>query len=146
MYTPYAYVHNVLLPAFIEPPFELTELGWGEFEIKIHIEFRDETTQPVVLSHYLQLFPLGDAPERFAITFAPAHRSCCFRHRSSTVPIIKEAFDELIFVNPTKSLYELLMIRRPQRPLSVQSFSSASPRVAASLISFAFTRIPFSPH
>ncbi|VVD02636.1 unnamed protein product [Leptidea sinapis] len=39
-----------------KPPFELTETGWGEFEIVIKIYFQDPNERPVTLYHILKLF------------------------------------------------------------------------------------------
>jgi YEATS family len=43
-----------------EPPFEVTETGWGEFEIQIKIHFIPEASEkPVTLFHFLHLHPYG---------------------------------------------------------------------------------------
>ncbi|KAH8042233.1 hypothetical protein HPB51_021317 [Rhipicephalus microplus] len=39
-----------------KPPYEVTETGWGEFEIVIKIYFMDTTERPVTLYHILKLF------------------------------------------------------------------------------------------
>lgn len=45
-------------------PYEVTETGWGEFEIKIVVTFKAcSGLEPVTLSHMLKLFPpQGIAP------------------------------------------------------------------------------------
>jgi YEATS domain-containing protein 4 len=51
-------VFNVL--AIEEPPFEVTETGWGEFEIQIKIFFQPEASEkPLTLFHFLHLHPYG---------------------------------------------------------------------------------------
>jgi len=39
-----------------KPPYEVTETGWGEFEIVIKIYFHDTNERPVTLYHILKLF------------------------------------------------------------------------------------------
>lgn len=39
-----------------KPPYELTETGWGEFEIVIKIYFHDPNERPVTIYHILKLF------------------------------------------------------------------------------------------
>ena len=39
-----------------EPPFEVTETGWGEFESSIRIFFRDPEEDPVDISHLIKLY------------------------------------------------------------------------------------------
>ncbi|GMF47444.1 unnamed protein product [Phytophthora fragariaefolia] len=36
-----------------EPPYEVTELGWGEFETRIQIYFHDPTERPISIIHLL---------------------------------------------------------------------------------------------
>jgi YEATS domain-containing protein 4 len=42
---------------FSQPPFELDENGWGEFEIQIKLLFKNSTYKPLVLRHMLKLYP-----------------------------------------------------------------------------------------
>jgi transcription initiation factor IIF auxiliary subunit len=54
----------VLTPAIEEPPFEVTETGWGEFEIQIKIFFVTEASEkPLTLFHFLHLHPYGPNKE-----------------------------------------------------------------------------------
>lgn len=39
-----------------KPPYEVTETGWGEFEIQIRIYFVDPNEKPITAFHYLRLF------------------------------------------------------------------------------------------
>ncbi|CAJ0945921.1 unnamed protein product, partial [Mesorhabditis belari] len=39
-----------------QPPFEVTETGWGEFEVQMRIYFADQNEKPVTAFHYLRLF------------------------------------------------------------------------------------------
>jgi len=37
----------VLISVVMQPPYEVTETGWGEFEVIIKIYFHDPTERPV---------------------------------------------------------------------------------------------------
>ena len=43
-----------------KPPYEVTETGWGEFEIVIKIYFQDPSERPVTIYHILKLFQTGE--------------------------------------------------------------------------------------
>jgi hypothetical protein len=55
------YCGSVLMCVAIEePPFEVTETGWGEFEIQIKVHFIPEASEkPLTLFHFLHLHPYG---------------------------------------------------------------------------------------
>jgi YEATS domain-containing protein 4 len=72
-------------------PFELYEAGWGEFDIKITIYFNDESIKPMEFMHLLKLYP------------TQSHIS-----QSTKKPIVSESLDEVIFVNPSPKLREIL--------------------------------------
>lgn len=38
------------------PPFEVTEMGWGEFEAKMTLHFKDPQEKPVDILHQLRLY------------------------------------------------------------------------------------------
>ena len=40
----------------LKPPYEVTETGWGEFEVQIKIYFHDPNERPVTIYHVLKLF------------------------------------------------------------------------------------------
>jgi YEATS domain-containing protein 4 len=74
-----------------EEPFELTETGWGEFTVQIKLYFMDPMERQVVCSHYLALHqPEYPDPDG-----------------GGTV-VIKENYDEIIFVNPLKKLHDVI--------------------------------------
>eukprot|EP00730_Choanoeca_flexa_P018282 TRINITY_DN8882_c0_g1_i3.p1 TRINITY_DN8882_c0_g1~~TRINITY_DN8882_c0_g1_i3.p1 ORF type:complete len:234 (+),score=47.96 TRINITY_DN8882_c0_g1_i3:195-896(+) len=62
-----------------QPPFEVEEEGWGEFDIQIKIHLHDPIFKPVHLKHFLKLFPSDDTT------------------KLATGGIVKESFDELVF-------------------------------------------------
>lgn len=72
-------------------PFELYEMGWGEFDIKIQIQLIDETVKPIDLVHSLKFYH-------------PPHQS-----GNSKRPVVSENYDEIIFVNPKPEILEQLL-------------------------------------
>ncbi|KAK1444402.1 protein AF-9-like domain containing protein [Babesia gibsoni] len=84
-------------PSFLNPkrvlttmPYEVTEVGWGEFYIGVKLFFVDETLEPVQLQHLLVLNPnenTGQNPTTAA----------------------NETFDEIIFNEPSAWFYSNLM-------------------------------------
>ncbi|PAA56436.1 hypothetical protein BOX15_Mlig025434g3, partial [Macrostomum lignano] len=78
-----------------EPPYELTETGWGEFELSIRLVWHDPAEKPVTLFHLLKLFDQRNpdvTTGRTALTV--------------------ELYDELVFNEPTKATYDLLTAPR----------------------------------
>lgn len=73
-----------------KPPYEVTETGWGEFEIVIKIFFQDPIERPVTIYHILKLFQ-----SEADIMLGKKH-------------LVSEHYDELIFQDPTAMLYQLL--------------------------------------
>lgn len=70
-------------------PYEVTETGWGEFDINIIIQFRDNTNSTLQLSHHLKLFP------------SPVVVNGQTIEHDSTQPVMSEHYDEFVFVNPS---------------------------------------------
>ncbi|PAA89581.1 hypothetical protein BOX15_Mlig022474g1, partial [Macrostomum lignano] len=82
-----------------EPPYELTETGWGEFELSIRLVWHDPAEKPVTLFHLLKLFDQRNpdvTTGRTALTV--------------------ELYDELVFNEPTKATYDLLTARASAAP------------------------------
>ncbi|KAI5781199.1 yeats family-domain-containing protein [Geopyxis carbonaria] len=86
------------------PPFEVTESGWGEFEIGIKLFFHPESNEkPVTLFHYLKLHPYnGDEAE---LELARTQRR----------PVLSYLYDEVVFNEPTESMYEILTTKGTAR-------------------------------
>uniref|UniRef100_A0A7E4VAZ9 Protein AF-9 homolog n=1 Tax=Panagrellus redivivus TaxID=6233 RepID=A0A7E4VAZ9_PANRE len=94
-----------------EEPFEVTETGWGEFTVTMKIYFHDSAERQASCSHYLAL----RAPEIF---------------KEGDVPVImKENYDELVFVNPTRRMHELLMNTRHVMPHNAERWYFDYPRL-----------------
>lgn len=90
-----------------QPPFELTEEGWGEFEMGIVIHFQpDAQEQTVEIIHHLRLYEEGE-PQGGPL---PANKK----------PVISEQVEELVFVEPHDAFYRRVM-STPMRPLQVPS-------------------------
>jgi YEATS domain-containing protein 4 len=76
------------------PPFEVTETGWGEFEITLKIFFVNESSEKtIMLYHHLKLHPYGPGSEKVP---------------PGTQPVASYIYDELVFNEPTEAMFELL--------------------------------------
>ncbi|CAB3405884.1 unnamed protein product [Caenorhabditis bovis] len=81
-----------------KPPYEVTETGWGEFEVQIRIYFIDPNEKPITAFHYLRLFqPLIKLP-------------------SGNEIVSLEFYDEIIFQEPTVQIYKGLQCGEGKRP------------------------------
>jgi len=79
----------------LKPPYEVTETGWGEFEIIIKIYFNDPAERPVTIYHLLKLFQ----------TEADI--------MSGKKNLVSEFYDELVFQDPSAVMHQLLTQQRP---------------------------------
>ncbi|XP_065865212.1 transcription initiation factor TFIID subunit 14b-like isoform X2 [Euphorbia lathyris] len=67
------------------PPFELSESGWGEFEIAITLYFHsDVCDKPLNLYHHLKLYPEDESGPM-----------------STKKPVVVESYDEIVFPEPS---------------------------------------------
>ncbi|KAJ2162728.1 NuA4 histone H4 acetyltransferase complex and the SWR1 complex subunit [Coemansia sp. RSA 552] len=79
--------------AFKGPPYEVTETGWGEFEIITKIYFPPASGEkPISLYHMLKLYP----PDALGQSWPKGK------------PVNNFFFDELIFSEPTEEFFEML--------------------------------------
>ncbi|XP_076168295.1 YEATS domain-containing protein 4 Gas41 isoform X1 [Ptiloglossa arizonensis] len=78
-----------------KPPYELTETGWGEFEIVIKIYFHDPNERPVTIYHILKLFQT--TPEI----------------QLGKKSLVSEFYEEIVFQDPTALMQHLLNSGRP---------------------------------
>lgn len=68
------------------PPFELTEAGWGEFEIAITLYFHsDVCDKPLNLYHHLKLYPEDESGPM-----------------STKKPVVVESYDEVVLSEPSE--------------------------------------------
>lgn len=77
-----------------KPPYEITETGWGEFEVVIKIFFQDQSEKPVTLYHPLKLF----------------QNETNIMLGKKTV--VSEWYDEMIFQDPVIMMHSLLTTTR----------------------------------
>ncbi|KAA0153330.1 hypothetical protein FNF29_03143 [Cafeteria roenbergensis] len=69
-----------------EPPFEVSDEGWGEFEAQITVRFHDDGMLPVRIAHHLRLHPQPGQ----ASTHPP------------DAPVVHEFYDEVVFNHPER--------------------------------------------
>ncbi|KAL1734418.1 yeats family-domain-containing protein [Schizophyllum commune] len=99
-----------------KPPFELTETGWGEFEILIRITFVTEAGEKAMqLYHHLKLhpWPAPGEPEIPPLEVARAHG-----------PVHSWQYDEIVFNDPFQNFLSTLtahppmpLPKEPRRPV-----------------------------
>lgn len=75
-----------------KPPYEVTETGWGEFEITIKIYFVDQNEKPITIYHVLKLFETD-----------PISKAINVKKN-----ITSEFYDEIVFQEPSALLQQLL--------------------------------------
>ncbi|XP_021775732.1 transcription initiation factor TFIID subunit 14b-like isoform X1 [Chenopodium quinoa] len=81
------------------PPFELSECGWGEFEIAISLYFHsDACDRKLDVFHHLKLYPLEQSGPQ-----------------STKKPVVVESYDEVVFPDPS----ELFLARVQNHPAVV---------------------------
>lgn len=77
-----------------KPPYEVSESGWGEFEIIIKIVFIPESGEkPISLSHHLQLY----------------NKTLPIDPNAVPGPVECINYDELVFNDPTAVMHSILM-------------------------------------
>jgi YEATS domain-containing protein 4 len=84
-----------------KPPFEITETGWGEFDLIIRVYFVDNLESPVELIHPLRLFPIPP------------------KEPSVEEPVVNEHYEELVFQDPPEELLAILRMG-PQRTIETE--------------------------
>jgi YEATS domain-containing protein 4 len=76
------------------PPFEVTETGWGEFEIQIKLYFVSESNEkPQTLWHGLKLHPYGPDAEG---------------QKERGDAIVSQNYEEVLFNEPAEQFYDIL--------------------------------------
>ena len=95
------------------PPFEVTETGWGEFEVVIKLYFVPEAAEkPQNLWHALKLHPYGPDAEA---------------QRERKDAITSQSYEEIIFNEPAEPFYEIMTSGAPP-PLSAHGGPGSSGR------------------
>lgn len=83
-----------------KPPYEITETGWGEFEVVIKLYFHDQTERPVTLYHILKLFqsPIVDGE---------------ISTQDTKNVLVSESYEEIVFQEPTQLMQHYLKATKP---------------------------------
>ncbi|PRW61190.1 transcription initiation factor TFIID subunit 14b [Chlorella sorokiniana] len=69
------------------PPYELTEVGWGEFDIIVTVHFREDIREaPLELYHRLKLYDDTGAA-------------------NPKKPVVQEVYDEIVLWQPTEDFF-----------------------------------------
>ncbi|ETW38481.1 hypothetical protein PFTANZ_00841 [Plasmodium falciparum Tanzania (2000708)] len=71
---------------YTQPPYEVNEIGWGEFYLQVKIHFVDLTLSPISIVHFVKLNTDSD----------PNNIPPC---------VVNETYEEIIFKNPTVHFY-----------------------------------------
>ncbi|KAJ8980766.1 hypothetical protein NQ317_016015 [Molorchus minor] len=77
----------------VKPPYEISETGWGEFEIVIKIYFHDPNERPVTMYHILKLFHSGGTQDI---------------GMEQGKGLVSESYDEIVFQDPSQLMHHLL--------------------------------------
>ena len=106
-----------------KPPYEVSETGWGEFEVQIKIHFTDPQERPVTLYHVLKLFhtPGSTTTGSAAAGLPPGAAAAAPGDGSTTTSavvqgkktVVSECYDEIVFQEPTQYIHALLTTTRP---------------------------------
>lgn len=112
--------------AIERPPFEVTETGWGEFDIIIKIFFVGEAAEkPMTFTHHLKLHPWPtQVPTPLALLSAPVPAAEASISTAGTPepppappillsPVHSWQYEEIIFAEPPETFYSLLLSRPP---------------------------------
>ncbi|XP_052837652.1 YEATS domain-containing protein 4 isoform X5 [Drosophila gunungcola] len=84
----------------VKPPYEITETGWGEFEVVIKIYFNDQSERPVTCYHILKLFqsPVVDGELNSSTTM------------DTKKGLVSESYEEIVFQEPTQIMQHYLLL------------------------------------
>ncbi|KAH8244248.1 YEATS domain-containing protein 4 [Drosophila bipectinata] len=84
----------------VKPPYEITETGWGEFEVVIKIYFNDQSERPVTCYHILKLFqsPVVDGELTSSTTM------------DTKKGLVSESYEEIVFQEPTQIMQHYLLL------------------------------------
>lgn len=94
-----------------KPPFEVTETGWGEFEISIRVYFAPESGEKsITLYHHLKLHP-WEANANAPPIPAPIGPTT----PTSSEPVHSWQYDEVVFSEPTEAIHQILI----KHPVSI---------------------------
>ena len=87
-----------------EPPFEVTERGWGEFEAQIRIIWKDSDEKATIVNHGIKLYPPGVTQQQQ-------------QQQLTKEPVVAETYDEVVFTDPKESFFQQLVKLREAPPV-----------------------------
>ncbi|SCW02437.1 LAFE_0F06414g1_1 [Lachancea fermentati] len=88
------------------PPFELTETGWGEFEINIKIHFIDDANEKMLnFYHHLRLHPYYDTNRQLI----KSETNQVETEKAVNSEVQSIFFDEIVFNEPNEQFFKILM-------------------------------------
>ncbi len=105
-----------------KPPFEVTELGWGEFAAKIRLFFKDPEEQPIDIVHIIKLYPQNGQGQS-----SQSMQQGSSTQQSSRKPVMSETYDEVVFAEPTSHFRQKLLSYVPPPIQPIQSNQAAKP-------------------
>ncbi|KAG5674246.1 hypothetical protein PVAND_004226 [Polypedilum vanderplanki] len=92
-----------------KPPYEVSETGWGEFEVVIKIYFHDPTIyKPVTFYHILKLFQPQSPDAATNADGTPIPPIIDTKKR-----LVSEFYDEIVFHEPSQLMQQMLNTIQP---------------------------------
>lgn len=83
-----------------KPPYEVTETGWGEFEVVIKLHFHDPNERPITLYHILKLFQSPIVEGEIST-------------QDTKKGLVSESYEEIVFQEPTQLMQQCLNSTKP---------------------------------
>jgi transcription initiation factor IIF auxiliary subunit len=106
-----------LLTAIEQPPFEVTETGWGEFDVTIKVFFVAESNEkPLTFTHHLKLHPWPVDPILYhqpTLPGEPPNPALTGHPAPVLSPVHSWQYEEIVFTEPTESFYATLLENKP---------------------------------
>ncbi|KAF9509597.1 hypothetical protein BS47DRAFT_1348972 [Hydnum rufescens UP504] len=94
-------------------PFEVTETGWGEFDISIRITFVSESAEKTLnFQHHLKLHPWV-VPDLSTTPGADPATIVSVVPQPPLEPVYAWQYDEIVFTDPPKAFLDILMAHPP---------------------------------
>ncbi|ODV83881.1 hypothetical protein CANARDRAFT_237203 [[Candida] arabinofermentans NRRL YB-2248] len=113
-----------------EPPFEVNETGWGEFEIIIKIYFNSDCGEKnITFYHHLKLHPYGQKQ--------PQVQKQITGDVDNTEFVQSILYDEIVFNEPTEKMFKQLTLH----PSSFIPYDSKELEIQNNEIKHNFTKI-----
>jgi YEATS domain-containing protein 4 len=113
-------------------PFEVTETGWGEFEVGVKMTFVPESGEkPASVYHQLKLHPWGENAESA---------------RERREPVISQNYEEIVFNEPSEAFYEILTNPAPPPTKGKNAAKSKMRKIDERTAEIPDTETPSNPY